>query len=117
HGGGVPALAKVHGVRSVDRHVIGPFRHQNLAEGTFVDRLDLHGGFVGLDLCNDVAGLDRVTFFLVPLGEVALLHGGRERGHQYLSRHRRITRWRPSGGSARDWSPPTSPPPRASDGP
>src|SRR5262249_47020109 len=67
-------------------------------------------------LGNDVAGLDRVAFFLVPLGEVALLHGGRQRGHQYLNRHRRVTRWRPSGGPARDWSPPTSPPRPASAG-
>mgnify|MGYP003694193903 CR=1 FL=1 len=45
----------------------------------------------------DVAGFDRVALLLVPLGEVALLHRGRERGHQDFDRHRRITCWRPSG--------------------
>src|SRR5262249_45266682 len=51
------------------------------------DCLDLHGGFVGLDLGDHVTRLDRVAFFLVPLGEVALFHGGRQRGHQHLDRH------------------------------
>ena len=47
-----------------------------------VDRLDLHGRLVGLDLGDDVARLDRVPLLLEPLGQVALFHGGRERGHQ-----------------------------------
>src|SRR5262249_28591596 len=53
-----------------------------------VGRLDLHGGLVGLDLGDDVAGLDLVALLLDPLGEVALFHGGRQRGHQYGDRHR-----------------------------
>ena len=114
-GGGVLALGQDHGDRRIDRDVVGAFRHQNPAERAFIDGLDLHGRFVGFDLGDDVAGFDRIALFLVPFGEVALLHGGRERGHQNLNRHRRITRWRPSGRPARDWSPPTSPPRRASD--
>ncbi len=55
---------------------------QDLADRAFVDGLDLHGRLVGLDLGDHVAGLDLVAFLLQPLGERALFHGGRERGHQ-----------------------------------
>ena len=55
-----------------------------LAERALVDGLDLHGRLVGLDLGDDVAGLDRVAFLLQPFGELALLHRRRERGHQNL---------------------------------
>jgi hypothetical protein len=57
------------------------------AERAFVDRLDFHGGFVGFDLGDHVAGFDRVALFLVPFGKVALLHRGREGRHQHLDRH------------------------------
>ncbi len=86
--GGVLALAQDHGDRRIDRHVVGSFRHQNFSERALVDRLDLHGGFVGLDLGDHVAGFDGVAFFLEPLGEIALLHRGRERGHEDFNRHR-----------------------------
>ncbi len=92
-GGGVLALGQDHRDRRVDRDVVGAFRHQDLAERALVDRLHLHGGLVGLDLGDDVAGFDRVALLLVPLGEVALLHRGRERGHQHFDRHGRITGW------------------------
>ena len=111
--GCILAVAQNHGDRRVDRHVIGSFRHQNLAERPLVDRLHLHGGFVGLDLGDHVTGLDRVALPLVPLGDVALLHGGRERRHQDLDRHGRITVVGLSG-LARDSSLPTSPLPRRS---
>src|SRR5262249_35889852 len=68
----------------------GPPRPQDLAERAVVDRLDLHGRLVGLDLGDDVARLDLVALALDPLGEVPLLHRGRQRGHQHLNRH-----WRP----------------------
>ena len=71
---------------------VGAFRHQNLAERAFVDRLHLHGGFVGLDLGDHVAGFDGVAFLLQPLGEIALLHRRRQRGHEDLSRHGGLTR-------------------------
>ncbi len=58
-----------------------------LPSGALVDRLDLHGRLVGLDLGDHVAGLDGVALLLQPLGEVALLHGRRERGHQDFDRH------------------------------
>ncbi len=96
--GGVLAFGQDHGDRRVDRDVVGAFRHQDLAERAFVDRLDLHGRLVGLDLGDDVAGLDRVALLLEPLGEVALLHRRRERGHQDFDRHGRF----PVGGLAGD---------------
>jgi hypothetical protein len=76
-----------HGDRRIDGDVIGAFGHQNFAERALVDRFHLHGGFVGLDLGDDVAGFDGVAFFLQPLGEIALLHGGRQRGHEDFGRH------------------------------
>ncbi|MEJ0041717.1 MAG: hypothetical protein WDM81_05685 [Rhizomicrobium sp.] len=42
---------------------------------------------VGLDLGQDVAGLDGVAFLDEPFGKLALLHGGRQGGHENLSGH------------------------------
>ena len=56
--GSVLALAQDHGDRRIDRDVGGAFRHQDFSERAFVDRLHFHGGFVGLDLGDDVAGFD-----------------------------------------------------------
>ena len=89
-GGGrlhVLALAGQHRDHLVDRHVGGAFRHHDLGDGALVDRLDLHRRLVGLDLGDDVAGLDRVAFLLQPLGKVALLHRGRQRRHENVDRH------------------------------
>ncbi len=66
-----------------------PSGDQNFAERAFVRRLDFHRRLVGLDLGNDVAGLDLIALFLEPFGEIALLHGRRERGHENLDRHER----------------------------
>ena len=89
--GGLLALAQDHRDRRVDRHVLGAFGDQNLADRALVDRLDLHGRLVGLDLGDYVAGLDRVALALEPLGEIALLHRGRQRGHQHFNGHGRKT--------------------------
>ena len=75
-----------------------PSRDQDLAERALVDRLDLHGRLVGLDLGDDVAGLTVSPSFLSH-GEVALGHGRRQRRHQDLDRH--DARSRPSCGSRR----------------
>ena len=83
----VLAVRQDHRDRRVDRDVGGAFGDQDLAERALVDRLDLHGRLVGLDLGDDVAGLDRVALVLEPLGEVALLHRGRQRGHENFDRH------------------------------
>ena len=53
------------------------------------DGFHFHGRLVGLDLGDDVAGLDRVALFLEPLGEVALLHRRRQRGHENIGGHGR----------------------------
>ena len=83
----VLAFARQHRDDVVDRHVLRAFRHQDLRKRAVVDRLDLHGRLVGLDLGDHVAGLDRVAFLLQPLRKVALFHGGRQRGHQDVDRH------------------------------
>ena len=56
--------------------------NQDRLDHALVDRLDLHGRLVGLDLGDHVAGLHRVAHLHVPLGERALLHGGRQGRHQ-----------------------------------
>src|SRR5262249_11211439 len=71
----------------IDGDVLGAFRHHDLGERTLVDRLVFHGRLVGLDLGDHIARLDLVALLLEPFGEVALLHGGRERGHQDIDRH------------------------------
>src|SRR6185295_14987557 len=73
--------------RRVDLHALGPLGHQDLADFALVRRLHLHGGLVGLYFRDDVAGLDGLAFLDQPLRELALLHGGRQRGHQDLGRH------------------------------
>ena len=83
----VLALLEQQGDRLVDLHALGAAGDQDLAERALVDRLDLHGRLVGLDLGDDVAGLDRVALVLEPLGEVALGHGRRQGRHQDLDRH------------------------------
>jgi len=60
---------------------LGAFRHKYFGDHAFVDGFDFHRGFVGFDLGDDLAGFDSVAGFDVPLGEIALLHGGRQRGH------------------------------------
>ena len=85
---GILAFAGDQRDRQVDRDVLGAFGHQDLGEGAFVDRLHLHRRLVGLDLGEDVAGLDRVARLLEPLGDLAFGHGRRQRRHQHFNRHR-----------------------------
>jgi len=51
----------------IDGHVIGALGHNDFGERAVFDRLIFHGGFVGLDLGDHIAGLDRVALFLEPL--------------------------------------------------
>ena len=83
----VLAVAGEHRDHVVDRHILRALGHQDLGDRALVDRLDLHGRLVGLDLGDHVAGLDLVAFLLEPLGKVALFHRGRQRGHQDVDRH------------------------------
>ena len=80
------------GDRRVDLYVLGAGGNEDLGKLALVDRLDLHRRLVGLDLGDDVAGLDLLAHLHQPLGERALLHGGRQRGHQDLRRHRFLPR-------------------------
>ena len=86
-GARVLAVGQNHGDRGIDRDIVGAFRDHDLAEPPLVDGFDLHGGLVGLDLGDDIAGAHRVTLVLQPFGELALLHGRRQRGHQNRRRH------------------------------
>ncbi len=72
------------GDRGVDLHLLGPLGHQERLDHALVDRLDLHGRLVGLDLGDHVAGPHRIADLHVPLGERALLHGGRQGRHQHV---------------------------------
>ena len=64
----VLAFLRHHGDELIDRHVVGAFRHHDLGHDAVIDGLVFHGRLVGLDLGDDVAGLDRVAFLLEPLG-------------------------------------------------
>src|ERR1035438_6549694 len=79
--------ARMVGIGVVTATVGGAFRDQYLAECAFIGRLDFHGRLVSLDLGDDVAGLDLLTFLFQPFGEVTLFHGGRQRRHQHLDWH------------------------------
>ena len=81
------ALAGNQRDKLVDRNVRRAFRHDDLGKNAFVHRLHFHGGLVGLDLGDDVAGFHRVAFLLQPLGKVALFHRGRQGGHQDIDGH------------------------------
>ena len=77
-----PALTRQPRDRRIDLHVLGALGHENFQHLALIDGLDLHGRLVGLDLGDDLAGLDRVTRLDVPFGQRALFHRGRQRGHQ-----------------------------------
>ncbi len=81
------ALLQQDGDDGIHLHALGAFGHDEPADLALVDRLDLHGRLVGLDLADHLAGFDGVAFFDMPLGELALRHGGRQRGHQDVDRH------------------------------
>ncbi len=82
------ALAVQHRDDRADLHVFGPLRHHDPADGAFVDRFEFHRRLVGLDFGDDVSRLDLVAFLDQPLGERALFHRRRERGHLQFDRHR-----------------------------
>ena len=72
---------------AIDRNVLGALGHQDLAELAVLGRLDLHGRLVGLDLGDEIAGAHLVALAHQPFGELALLHGGRKRGHENFGWH------------------------------
>ena len=60
------ALLHQHRNRLVDLHALGPVANKDLAEHTFIDRLDFHRRLVGLDLGDHVAGTDLLAFLFQP---------------------------------------------------
>ena len=81
------AFLRQRGNGLVDLHAFGAFGHQNLGDGALVHRLEFHRRLVGFDFRQHVARFNGVAFLHVPLGELALLHGGRQRGHENLNGH------------------------------
>ena len=81
------AIGQQGGDGRIDLHAFGAFGHQDLADLAFVHGLEFHRGLVGFDFGQNVAGLDGVAFLHQPFGELALFHGGRQRGHQDLGAH------------------------------
>ncbi len=77
-----------HGDRRVDLDPLGAVLDQDPAQHAFIDRLDLHGRLVGLDLGDHVARLDRFAFLFQPAGQRALGHRRAQRRHQDIGRHR-----------------------------
>src|ERR1700761_9317465 len=61
-----------------DLDALGAGLDQDFPDLARVDRPDLHGPLVSLDFRNAVARLDLVAWLDQPLGEAALLHGGRK---------------------------------------
>ena len=88
---GVLALSRDQADQLVHRHIGRAFRHHDLGEHALIDRLDLHRRLVGLDLGDHIAGLDGVALLLQPFGEIALLHRGREGGHEDVGGHLRTS--------------------------
>ncbi len=85
---GLLTFIQQHRDGSVDLHAFAAFRHQDLADLALVHRFEFHRGLVGLDFGQDVAGFYGVAFFHQPFGQLALLHGGRKRGHQDVGGHK-----------------------------
>jgi hypothetical protein len=87
--GGVLTFRQDHGDGRVHRYIVGALRDENLAERALIDGFHFHRGFVGFDLGDHLTGFDLVALLLVPFCKIALLHGGRERGHEDLNGHGR----------------------------
>ena len=83
----VLALARQNCDRRADLHAVGALRHENLRDLALVDCLKLHCRLVGLDLGEDIAGIDLVALLDEPFGKRALLHRRRKGGHFEFGRH------------------------------
>ena len=81
-------FAREHRDDRIHSDVLCALRHHDLGKRAVVDGLIFHRGFVGLDFGNDIARLDFVAFLLQPARQIALLHRGRQRRHEYIGGHR-----------------------------
>jgi hypothetical protein len=93
HGSGILAIGDQHRDRRIHLHALRARRHEDLAEPAFIHRFDLHGRLICLDLGNDIARRDFVAFRFQPFGELAFLHGRRQRRHQDLHGHCLYCSW------------------------
>ena len=71
-------------IDGVDLHALGALGHDDLADLALVDGLDLHGGLVGLDLGDHLAGLDRVAFLYCHLASLPSVMVGDSAGIRML---------------------------------
>ena len=78
------AFAQDHRDRRVDRHIVGSFGDQDLAERALIDGLDFHRRLVGLDLGQNVAGLDLSPSFLSHLASLPFSIVGDSAGMRIL---------------------------------
>ena len=76
-----------HGDGGIDLHALGAVGDEDFAEHALIDRLDLHGGLVGLDFGDDIAGADHIAFLFEPARQGALGHGRRQGRHQDVGGH------------------------------
>ena len=70
-----------------DLHAIGTFSNHDLRNHTFIDRFKLHRGFVSLNLGDQIARRNAVSFFNEPAGKRALFHRRGQSGHFELDWH------------------------------
>jgi hypothetical protein len=83
----VLAFFEQHRDRLVDLDALRALRNNDFPDAALVDRLVFHCRLVGLDLGDDVAGMDLVALFLEPAGEIAFGHRRRQRRHADLDGH------------------------------
>ena len=62
------------GNNGAELDVLGSFREEELCDVALLLHLEVDSCLVGLNLSEDIAGLDGVALFLEPLGDVALLY-------------------------------------------
>ncbi len=78
--------------RTVHGDMLGAFGNKNSAEPSVLGHLDFHRRLIGLDFGDNVAGAHVIALAHEPLGERALLHGGRKLRHKDFSRHQAVAR-------------------------
>jgi hypothetical protein len=63
------------------------FLEQAAGQDAPVERLELHGGFIGLHFGDDFAWLDLIPHLFLPLDQDSFDHRVGESGHLHQSRH------------------------------
>ncbi len=89
-GSGILAFRQEHRNRRIHRHAFCALRDHDFPDRALVDGFDFHRRLVGLDLGDGVARGNAIAFLLQPFRKLALLHGGRQRGHEDGGGHRLI---------------------------